>query len=356
MKRSKLTTRLKAILRDPMWQTFGVLLAFLVLFIPLMIAYFNSSNPHFNTNRIVVSNKTAKDLTDIPEAIKNRMQVLIDRKEEYDLHFITEQIQNKGNQPIRSSDFETPLRGSVPTNRKLFVVQKSTTAEGPLVFDKDTGTVEHENRPQIDFEIKLLDEHTFEIKPVLMNPGEWMTVEIYTVAAHDVTKGSSETKQPPSVSPYSEVKWSCHVAGAICPDKIDIDFDYGSLGVSKYSFLHVSVEHEGWSVYFVLLFSVLSILSHFTLAKAARLQNSTFAVQLILLSLAIILSIASADVAADWLYPRLFEGYIDQPIYAWILFWLNVAAIIALTVIAIVKRKSRKSRVRVSSTAPKEEA
>ena len=98
---------------------------------------------------------------------------MLDGNEERALHLFILRIEYKGDEAIRSGNFERPIRGTIPDNRKLVAVQKSPNLEGPMRFNKKTGTVARDDHPPINFEVELLDRHTFEIKPLLINQGEW---------------------------------------------------------------------------------------------------------------------------------------------------------------------------------------
>jgi hypothetical protein len=342
MTRTNLSSSIKKKLRDPIWQFVGVILAFISLLTPLIIASLLSSPTKQIPNRIIMSSETSKYLTDFSEPVSKRMRVLIDNKEERDLRLFVFRIEYKGNAPVRSADFEIPIRGRIPSNRKLVSVQKASNLEGPTRFNKETGHFERDKKPSINFEVEILDEHSFQIKPTLMNPGEWLGIEIYTATADN----SNSVPITDSAEKYrilsSEVTWSCHVAGVECPGTLDLGIDFDYLGFNAPWYLQVYVTHEGWSVYAILLFSIMSLLSMVLLAKAAGLQEANAITQILLFSIAIASSITSAEVAADWLFPDLLD--IGQPILAWVIFWLNISAIIVLAIVAIWRKKRKAVR------------
>ncbi len=341
MNREKLSTNIKKKLRDPIWQFIGVILAFISLLIPLIIASLLSSPTQQIQNRIIISTETAKELTNFPEPVSKRMRIVIDGKEERDLRLFIFRIEYKGKDPLRSADFEIPIRGRIPSNRKLVGAQKALNLEGPYRLDKETGHLEREKKPAISFEVEILDTHSFQIKPVLMNPGEWLGIEIYTAAADSSDSAAPADSAERTVSLYSEIEWSCHVAGVECPGTLDLDFDYFGLNTPWY--LDVNINHKGWAVYSILLFSIISLLLMVLLGKAAGLQAAPPIIQIILFSIAISSSIASAEVAADWLFEDMF--YSGQPIYAWVIFWFNILIIIVLAIIAFLKRRNKMPRL-----------
>jgi hypothetical protein len=352
----RLANKIKKKLRDPIWQSIGVFLGFITFFSPLIIAYLVSSPTPKILNRIMITSKTSKALTDFSEPISRRLRILIDNKEERDLRLFIFLIEYKGNQPVRSADFETPLRGRIPNNRKLVTVQKSSNLEGPLRFDRERWQFVSETQPPISFEAEVLDEQTFQIKPVLMNPGEWLGIEVYTAAANK----ASPTTSTDSLEKYkvlsSEVTWSCHVAGVQCPGTVDWDLDFEYLKLDAPGFLQVIIHHEGWAIYFILLVSIVSLLLLVLLARSSGLHKAMPIIQIALFSVGTALSIASAEVAADWLFQdSMFDPDQEQPIYAYIIFWLNILALIALAALSIWRRQNKK-RVRRQQDQPAEES
>jgi hypothetical protein len=351
MNKRNLTDSLKKKLRDPIWQFFGVLLALITLLSSLIIAYLVFPTGRSTPSRVMIATETAKDLTDFPEPVSKRMRFLIDDKEERDLRLFIYRIEYKGDQPIRSWDFEKPMRGTIPTTRKLVAVQTSPNLEGPLRVDRETGRAERDTKPPINFEVSIIDPQTFEIKPVLMNPGEWFGIEIYT-SAQDSDNSKLPAPTPPDQAEktrrlHSEISWSCHVAGVQCPGQWDFGLDFEFLGTDAPWFLQISVDHEGWAVYVIVLFTVVNLLLMVLLAKTARLGEARPAIQVILFSLAIASSLASAEVATDWLFPDRILGVVfdlGQPLFAYTIFWLNVSIIIGLAAISILKKKRVRRR------------
>lgn len=338
----RLTAALKKKLRDPIWQAIGAILAFIALLSPFIAGYFLSSSPHAQS-RLMISTQTSKDLTDFPEPVSKRMRILIDGNEESNLRLFIFLIEFKGEQPVRSADFEAPMRGKVPNDRKLVAVQNSPNVEGPLKYDRETNRLARDERSPVKFEAEILDSQTFEIRPVLMNPGEWGAIEIYTAAKDAAVPPTSTPKT--SVEKYkdlsSEISWSCHVAGVQCPGSWDFDIDFDYLGFDGPWYLQVYVSHQGWEIYFILLFTIANLITMVLLAKAVGFQRLGMVSQLLLFSVAIAASVGSADVASDWLFPDIFD--FGQPLYAYVIFWVDIGIVLVLGVVAVLKRKSRNS-------------
>jgi hypothetical protein len=295
------------------------------------------------------SSDTAKDLTDIPEPVGNRLKIFVDGKEERYLRLFIFRLEYKGNQPMRPDDFETSIVGRVPNNRKILAVQKSPNLEGPFRYNRKTETTERDSHPPIAFETNVVDAHSFEIKPLLMNPGEWFGVEIYTSSNDpaNYTPPRDSTEKYKEIS--SEISWSCHVASVECPGQVDLQRDYDYAGFDEPAFLEVYVMHQGWSVYFMVLFCIVNLITLVLLAKSAGIQNVAAWLQLVLFALGIASSIASAEIMADWLLPfRVFgiKLYDEQPAAAWIIFWSNISIMAILLMISILRKRKAKPRRR----------
>lgn len=353
--KSKFSTRLKDQLRDPIWQAIGVFVAFTTLIATLILSNLFFRPRASLPNRLMFSSDTAKDLTDFPEPVRKRVQVFVDGKEERGLRLFIVRVEYRGDVPIRPSDFETPIIGRIPDNRKVVAVQKSPALEGPLRYDREKETIEHDPHPAVSFEVGVLDPHTFQIKPLLMNPGEWMGVEIYTSAADPNTYVSPKDSTEKYAELSSEIDWSCHVANVECPGQVDLHRDYEYAGFDQPSFLEINVMHQGWSVYFIVLFTIVNLVVLVLLGRGAGFQKISSWLQLFFFALAIAFSISSAEIMADWLLPyrvfgmKVFDG---QPSIAWIIFWSNILIMVLLLVLAMVKKKKPKRRKRLQDQQP----
>lgn len=349
MSRKRPIEWIKGKLRDPIWQAIGAILALIAILIPLILASILSSPTPNRSKRIIINSQTSKDLADFSGPVGKQLRILIEGKEARDPRLFVFLVEYRGQEPIRSTDFETPIRGRISGTRRLINVQKAGNLEGPLRFDKEKGTLAREKGPPINFEVEVLDEHTFQIKPVLMNPGEWLGIEIYTAAVDE----TSPTTPLEPLERYkvlnSEISWSCHVADVQCPAGYDLDVDFDYMGLNEPAFLQVSINHQGWGVYLILLFTITNSLLLVLLAKTAGMQKAATIVQFFLFSIGTALSVASAEVATDWLITDRILGIefdFGQPIYAYVIFWLDISVIFVLATVSIWKRKGKRVRIR----------
>ncbi|MDX6405023.1 MAG: hypothetical protein QOH70_2478 [Blastocatellia bacterium] len=348
MRRRNLSESLKKKLRDPAWQFVGVVIMTLALIGPIVLSSLKSSSQNeLEANRLVIYLDAHNVLTDFLEPVGTRTRVLVDGKEEQDLKEFVYLLEYRGDHALRPSDFGLPLHARIPTSRKIIAVQKSSNLEGPLRFSPESNHYEHTKQPPVAFEAQVLTEHDFEIKPILMNPGDWFRVEIYTSSSlgNDKSGASPETrksKEEQSTSDilYGDVTWSCHLAGVRCPAERTIEGNV--LGFGNPWFLQVYVYHIGWSVYFITAFTILNLILLIALAKSAGIQKATKPVQIFLFALAVVLSMASSEMVSFWLgldSPFDFENLAET-----IIFGLDVAIVFTLSVFIFLKRVNRRKK------------
>jgi len=172
-------------------------------------------------------------------------------------------------------------------------------------------------RQPINFTLRNIDEHHFEIDPLVLNPGDWFGVEIYTAAAPGYSPPADNTAKYNELG--SEVTWAGRIAGVECPGKFNLQRDFPYAAFNNPEFLQVTVIHQGWSVYFILLFLVVNLVVLVMLAKTTGLGSTSALTQLLFFSLGVILSLSSAEIAADRLLPLKIFGHameFDQPWFA----------------------------------------
>jgi hypothetical protein len=312
MTQIKLLDILKKKLRDPIWQAIGALLALVGLFVPFFIGSSTNNSPNPlsspDSKEVMIYSTTSKSLINFPETLSARTRLFIDGKEEQDVKLYIYFIEYKGVNPLRKGDFEVPIRGSVPQDRKIITVQKSLDPTGPLKLDKESGSIREERAAPIDFDVSLKDQHNFEIKPMLMNPGEWFKVEIYTSARLPDTKAAKSPvtmntpdKKVSSQNLSSEITWSCRIADIKCPAPFRLELDHIRFNEVPW-FLQFQIRHYGWAIYFMVFFTVLNVILLLILAKSARVIQPMSVKEILIFSLGVVSSLAVSEILADWLF------------------------------------------------------
>jgi hypothetical protein len=345
----RITSTLKKILRDPAWASLRVLVAIVAIVSSFVIYRLSTSKPENpgNSNRVIIYSATNKNLTDFPSTVAARTRILIDGKDEKDVEFYEYVFDYQGDRPVRTSDFDVPIRGSVPADRKILAIQQSQGASSalstPTRVDKD-GYLQPAREPQIPCEIQTTDQRTFEIKPLLMNPNDWFRVEIYTAAVTTDAKapkspGATDEKHIPTIEPNAEITWSCRIAGVQCPADRDISALLATLTRRSDSTdpLDATISrYEGWSVYFIVLFTISNLLLLLLLSRRTGLVRTRPSMQAFLFALTVFLSMATAEILADWWFND--NNLKSQPTASSVLLLLDIATIISLILTVITKR------------------
>lgn len=287
------------------------------------------SEPKANILRIY-SPTGNKSLTDFPNSVAARTRILIDGKDEEDVRYLVYIFLYDGERPIRTTDFEVPFRGVLPGNRKIIGVQQSLeTGLGIYKFGTN----------QITCEIQQIDQRSFEIKPLLMNPGDWFKVEVYSSALPQNDAGKSGAGQKTVVdqnvgseTTMPDVSWSCRVAGVRCleaPPIIDQARLLAEDGSGWKEPLQVTIRsYSGWAIYFIVLFTIFNLVVIVVLARRTSLAESHAAIQFLAFAVGIFLSMAAAEILADWFFHG--NTLMEQPAFSPILLLIDIGAFLAL--------------------------
>ncbi|HEU4597140.1 MAG TPA: hypothetical protein VFS10_18560 [Pyrinomonadaceae bacterium] len=349
-----LTGTFKEKLRDPIWQAVGALIALVSLFLPFLFgaSMNSSSNPagSAESGKVMIFPTTSVSLINFPEALTERTRLLIDGKEEQDVRLYIFYVEYRGNRPLRKDDFEAPIRGSLPQDRKIITVQKSPDAKKSLWRDESGHESNEERAPAIDFEITLNNQQNFEIKPMLMNPGEWFKLEVYTSARTSDAKATKTPTPVPTSTPDgkgtiqnkpSEITWVCRIAGVRCPAPYEPRANRSRL-LQEPWFLQVYLEHQGWAIYFIVLFVVVNLMLILILAKIAGIVQPLSFTEMLFISVIVVSSLSVSEVLADWLFK---DNALDkQPLVSTVLLFIHAILFIILLVYIIATRKKAASR------------
>ena len=142
------------ILRDPMWQFIGVLIALLALIISILL--------WMQRKRKALSYEIVSrtPLLSFKEKIKGNLQILFDGREVQDVHLIEVRMFNSGNESIKSEDYERPINFSFGENAQVL------TAE---VVEANPESI-HASADIVDTKVKL--------KPILLNGSDSFTLKM----------------------------------------------------------------------------------------------------------------------------------------------------------------------------------
>ena len=101
--------------RDPIWQFVGALLALLAIGISIYF-FFLQRKKKALSYRIL----TDTELLTVDEQIKGEIKIIYGKLPIQNVHLLVMKVENNGNMPILSSDFEEPLLFSIRRKGKSF--------------------------------------------------------------------------------------------------------------------------------------------------------------------------------------------------------------------------------------------
>ena len=142
------------LLRDPLWQFIGALLAFAAL--PLAFWLYYLQKPRKELAYAVLSKRR---LLSVASELRGRVQITLDDKPVEDIYLLIVGVKNSGTLPILDSDF-------------VYTPKIRTVSSAQLV------SVEVSKFRPVNLQVKLkLLEDNFAFSPLLLNPGDYFVVQ-----------------------------------------------------------------------------------------------------------------------------------------------------------------------------------
>lgn len=143
------------IIRDPMWQFFGVI--FVVISIIVSGIFFRLQRQRSALSWKIISNTP---LVRINSEVKGNLQVLFNGNPVKDIQLIIIKIINTGNVSIKSGDYERPLNLNFDENAQILAAEVIET-----------------NPNNIEVSANIEEREVF-ISPTLLNKGDSFTIKI----------------------------------------------------------------------------------------------------------------------------------------------------------------------------------
>ena len=155
-------------LRDQIWQSIGAVIALIGIFVAYNIFFLQSPK---KTLDVYITTNTS--LISVNPEIADKIEINYQENIAKNVYLLEFQVRNTGNQPITSSDFETPIIFSVSPD---YII-----AEGGVPSTNPSG---------IDVKITPADSlHEAELSPTLLNPNDSITVR-FVLVSRTVTNGN----------------------------------------------------------------------------------------------------------------------------------------------------------------------
>ena len=320
-------------LRDPIWQFFSVVAAFVLFALPLTFSYFFSSNepvPFVQKESLQIGTYIATGAS-VPNSISSRTKIVIDGKEARDTQLSIYYFKNSGTKPITKESIVMPITGTIPSDRKILSIGVLTAGSPTVVVQSQVNSQKGEALNKINLvdlypdteipkpikvEIKIINENSFEIIPTLINPSEWFGIETLTALKEMPSLSNSSSAKNSKISPQpsptfsfndvenrirpknlekGEIEFSCRIINVECPDKFVYD---GKISV-KYKF---QIQHYDKAIYFIVIFNSFSLIFFLILINQTENWKSQTNKGLLLYIFLTLLSLANAEILADYFF------------------------------------------------------
>lgn len=148
-------------LRDPIWQFVGVVVAVLALAISLW-SYFLVQRDR----KALSYDSFALSLLSVDKEIQRDLTIVYKGNLVDSLHLVLLRVVNTGNQPIGTADYEQAIRFSSPYDTRILSAE---------VTEADPDSLRNALR---DGGIEVLSEKEVVLRPVLLNPGDSVTIRV----------------------------------------------------------------------------------------------------------------------------------------------------------------------------------
>lgn len=164
------------ILRDPVWQFIGVILA--VVAIIISIALYRRQRRHKALSYEIISRIP---LLGMEEEIKGNLQILFNGKPVQQVHLIVVKIINSGNMPIVFTDYERPISLSFGEKAQILTAEVAETNPDSL-----RAAAEIEGKKVVLTPILLNQEDSITLKMLVNEFSEQITVNGRVVGVKDI--------------------------------------------------------------------------------------------------------------------------------------------------------------------------
>ena len=112
------------VLRDPMWQFIGAIVTIVTIVVSIILSL---SLRHRKSLSYQIS---GTPLLSVDEEVKGKIQVFFDKKPIQQVYLIVIKVMNSGNEPIRTTDYETPISFSL--NKETEILSAEITEKDPI--------------------------------------------------------------------------------------------------------------------------------------------------------------------------------------------------------------------------------
>lgn len=174
------------ILRDPIWQFIGAFLALIAIGMSIYL-FILQKNKKALSYRII----TETALLTVNEEIKGKLKIVYENVPVQDVHLLVMKIENSGNVPITSSDFEEPLTFSFGETTQILSAETTDVVPRtlkPIISIKDSN--------KIILEPTLLNgKDNFVVKLLLAQYNKYILPEARIIGVGEIRKSVDISRQ-----------------------------------------------------------------------------------------------------------------------------------------------------------------
>ena len=141
------------------WQALGVIFTAIAIFIPIIIFIIQRKRKVL-TYEVININPIFRGAGNLNRNIKGKIKILFDGNEVKNVYIVVVRIENQGNTPVTSTDYERPISFNFGENAQILFSNISRVTPKSL-------------KP----EVIVSEGNSVTLKPALMNPGDSITIE-----------------------------------------------------------------------------------------------------------------------------------------------------------------------------------
>jgi hypothetical protein len=169
------------ILRDPLWQFIGVILALIAIGVSILIYL-------LQRNRKSLSYEVLSDtpFLTMKEELEGKLQILYEGTSIKNAQLIVIRILNSGNMPIPANDYERPLQFVFGNRAKILSAEVTDKVPDNLLANV------------------TVNDHGFELKPTLLNSKDSITVKVLVSDYQEILKADARIIGVKSIQPTND--------------------------------------------------------------------------------------------------------------------------------------------------------
>jgi hypothetical protein len=285
-------------LQSPFWQGAGAIVSIIALIISTFIAY-DIYQKSLRLPDLTIVHEYSFNPVDFGESSSKNIAMSIDGELVTDLEVYSYTLRNTGKAPVTPDDYIEPITVSVEEPLRILTVEKNRS-----------------NPDSVSVSWDEIDENEFQLKPLLLNPGDSIGILVF------VTESSEETGSDDQISensPASEEannaetsenaddeqsssssndkigpSWAARIVN-VSDLKVTTYEEIREAEVRQLGIFYTTFRHSGWSVYRFGITSCLLFLFGLSLGVNFGVLQKVSPLYYILLSVLMILSIVTGD-------------------------------------------------------------